>query len=75
MYQPNHLQLVQFKGGLTTKKRAVDFYKKGINELEIGLQISCGEEGTYMYSVCLSYETVIIIIIYQCCKNSCSSDL
>jgi len=37
---------VLFKGGLATKKRAVDFYKKGINELETGLQISCDEEGT-----------------------------
>ena len=37
---------VPFTGGLTTKKRAVDFYKKGINELETGLQINCDEEGT-----------------------------
>lgn len=37
------------QGGLTTKKRAVDFYKKGINELETGLQISCDEEGTSVF--------------------------
>lgn len=36
---------VLFTGGLATKKRAVDFYKKGINELETGLQISCDGEG------------------------------
>ena len=37
---------VLFTGGLATKKRAVDFYKKGISELETGLQISCDGEGT-----------------------------
>lgn len=34
-----------FKGGLTTKKRAVDFYRKGLSELESGLQINCDEKG------------------------------
>lgn len=34
-------------GGLQSKKRAVEFYKKGINELELGLAISCEEDGRY----------------------------
>ena len=38
-------EIILFTGGLVSKKRAVDFYKKGISELEIGLQISCDEEG------------------------------
>ena len=37
--------LLFFEGGLAAKKRAVDFYKKGVHELEIGLQISCNEKG------------------------------
>ena len=40
-----YLHEMLFTGGLVSKKRAVDFYKKGISELEIGLQISCDEEG------------------------------
>ena len=40
-----YLHEILFTGGLVSKKRAVDFYKKGISELEIGLQISCDEEG------------------------------
>ena len=40
-----YLHETLFTGGLVSKKRAVDFYKKGISELEIGLQISCDEEG------------------------------
>ncbi|KAJ7376494.1 hypothetical protein OS493_034230 [Desmophyllum pertusum] len=44
-YIAKALEIDEGGGGLTTKKRAVDFYKKGINELEIGLQISCDEEG------------------------------
>ena len=45
-------EIILFTGGLVSKKRAVDFYKKGISELEIGLQISCDEEGMYIvYSV------------------------
>lgn len=39
------LEIDEGGGGLASKKRAVDFYKKGMNELEIGLQISCDEEG------------------------------
>ena len=47
-----YLHEILFTGGLVSKKRAVDFYKKGISELEIGLQISCDEEGMYIvYSV------------------------
>lgn len=42
-----YLHEILFTGGLVSKKRAVDFYKKGISELEIGLQISCDEEGMY----------------------------
>ena len=41
----DYLHEILFTGGLVSKKRAVDFYKKGISELEIGLQISCDEEG------------------------------
>ena len=43
-----YLPEILFTGGLVSKKRAVDFYKKGISELEIGLQISCDEEGMYL---------------------------
>lgn len=44
-YIAKALEIDEEGGGLATKKRAVDFYKKGINELETGLQISCDEEG------------------------------
>lgn len=44
-YITKALEIDEEEGGLVSKKRAVDFYKKGISELEIGLQISCDEEG------------------------------
>ena len=54
--------IVLFKGGLATKKRAVDFYKKGINELETGLQISCDEEGTRLSVFKCSLERISVKI-------------
>ncbi|KAL9952617.1 hypothetical protein ACROYT_G039893 [Oculina patagonica] len=44
-YIAKALEIDEGGGGLTAKKRAVDFYKKGVSELEIGLQICCDEEG------------------------------
>lgn len=44
-YIAKALEIDEAGGGLASKKRAVDFYKKGISELEIGLQIFCDEEG------------------------------
>ncbi|CAH3179806.1 unnamed protein product [Porites evermanni] len=44
-YITKALEIDEEEGGLVSKKRAVDFYKKGISELEIGLQISCDEKG------------------------------
>lgn len=44
-YIAKALEIDEEGGGLATKKRAVDFYRKGIHELEVGLQISCDEEG------------------------------
>lgn len=44
-YIAKALEIDEEGGGLTTKKRAVDFYRKGLSELESGLQINCDENG------------------------------
>ncbi|KAK3704922.1 hypothetical protein QZH41_016745 [Actinostola sp. cb2023] len=39
------LEIDEVQGTLESKKRAVDFYQKGINELEAGLMIGCTGRG------------------------------
>ena len=62
---------ILFTGGLVSKKRAVDFYKKGISELEIGLQISCDEEGMYSISIVCTCTLHQCIWLYACIFMIC----
>ncbi|XP_022808307.1 spastin-like isoform X1 [Stylophora pistillata] len=44
-YIAKALEIDEEGGGLSSKKRAVEFYKKGVYELETGLLINCDREG------------------------------
>ncbi|XP_058954902.2 spastin-like [Pocillopora verrucosa] len=44
-YIAKALEIDEEGGGLSSKRRAVEFYRKGIGEMETGLQINCDGEG------------------------------
>lgn len=56
------------KGGLSSKRRAVEFYRKGIDEMETGLQINCDGEGMLYQLINLS--NIIVPQIFPGCNFS-----